>query len=142
MKYNKSPMSMKEGAVYLDGVEILDCVSCQIKFTPSVWQGQVLGERSPSSRWLGYAITGSISRRRSKPWLKEKIQEYKTTGKTPELTIQGVMDDPNSDYYEEYGADTVTAVGVVLTGDLTLTDLDSGGDIVNETITFNAKDVV
>ena len=68
--------------------------------------------------------------------------EYKGSGKTPELTIQGVMNDQNSDYYEEFGTDTVTAVGCVLTGDLPLTRLDSNGEIVDDDISFNAKDIV
>jgi len=52
------------------------------------------------------------------------------------------MEDKNSDYYKEYGTNTVTCVGCVLTGDLPLTMLDSGGDVVEDSISFNAKDVL
>lgn len=142
MEYNKSPISLKEGKVYIDGVEILDSVVCQITFTPDVWTGKQLGERTNSSRWMGYNITGNITRRRSTNWLENKIREYKKSGKTPELTIQGIMNDENSDYYESYGTNTVTAVGCVLTGDLPLTRLDSSGEVVDDNITFNAKDIV
>ena len=142
MQYNKSPISLKEGKVFIDGVEVLDSVVCNITFTPDVWTGKQIGERTNSSRWLGYNITGNITRRRSTNWLKQKIMEYKGSGKTPELTIQGVMNDQNSDYYEEFGTDTVTAVGCVLTGDLPLTRLDSNGEIVDDDISFNAKDIV
>lgn len=142
MEYNKSPISLREGKIFIDGVECADGVKCDIKFTPTVWSGTQLGERTPSSRWLGYAITGSITRRRSNNWLREKIKEYKASGATPELTIQGIMDDTNSDYYRDFGTDTVTAVGCVLTGDLPLTALDSAGEIVDDVIGFNAKDVM
>lgn len=142
MQYNKSPISLREGKVFIDGVEVMDSVKCNIKFTPDVWTGKQLGERTPSTRYLGYAITGSITRRRSTPWLKEKIAEYIKTGKTPELTIQGVMNDENSDFYKENGEDTVTCVGCVLTGDMNLIDLDSNGDVVDDVISFNAKDIV
>lgn len=142
MEYNKNPISLREGHIFIDGVECADSVKCEIKFTPDVWTGKQLGERTPSSRWLGYAITGSITRRRSNNWLREKIKEYKASGATPELTIQGIMDDANSDYYAAHGTDTVTAVGCVLTGDLPLTALDSGGDVVDDVIAFNAKDIV
>lgn len=141
MKYNKSPISLKEGKVFIDGVECLDSVSCTIQFTPSVWTGKCLGERSNSSRWMGYDITGTITRRRSTKWLADKIAEYKKTGKTPELTIQGIMNDKNSDYYQLNGNYTVTAVGCVLTGNLPLTALDSNGDVVDDSISFNAKDI-
>jgi len=140
MQYNKSPISLKEGKVFIDGVEVLDSVTCEITFTPDVWTGRQLGERTPSSRWTGYTITGTITRRRSTNWLEQKIREYKTTGKTPEMTIQGVMNDENSDYYEANGTNVVTAVGCVLTGNLPLTRLDSNGDIVDDQISFNAKD--
>lgn len=142
MEYNKSPISLREGKVFIDGVECLDSVKCDIHFTPEVWSGKQLGEKSNSSRWIGYSIAGSITRRRSTPWLKEAIKKYTKTGKTPELTIQGIMNDENSDYYEGFGSDVTTAVGCVLTGDLPLTALDSAGEIVDDTIAFSAKDIV
>ena len=142
MEYNKSPISLREGKVFIDGVEVLDNVACQITFTPEVWTGKQLGERSNSSRWLGYTITGTITRRRSTNWLETKIREYLGSGKTPELTIQGIMNDENSDYYKAHGANTVTAVGCVLTGDLPLTRLDSNGEVVDDQISFNAKGIV
>lgn len=142
MKYNKSPISLREGKVFIDGVEVMDGIKANIKFTPDVWTGKQLGEKTPSSRYLGYAITGSITRRRSTPWLKDIIAKYRKTGETPELTIQGVMDDKNSDYYKANGTDTCTCVGCVLTGDMNLIDLDSGGEVVDDVINFNAKDIV
>lgn len=142
MEYNKNPISLREGKVFIDGVEVADSVACTIKFTPDVWTGKQLGERTNSSRWLGYNITGSITRRRSTNWLAEKIKEYRNSGATPEMKIQGIMNDANSDYYAAHGTDTVTCVGCVLTGDLPLTALDSGGEVVDDVIAFNAKDIV
>lgn len=142
MNYNKSPISLREGKVFIDGVECFDGIKCNIKFTPDVWTGKQLGEKTPSSRYLGYSITGSITRRRSTPWLKEIIAKYRKTGETPELTIQGIMNDENSDYYKSNGEDTCTCVGCVLTGDINLIDLDSNGEVVDDVINFNAKDIV
>lgn len=142
MEYNKSPISLREGRVIVDGIVVADAIKCEIKFTPDAWTGRQLGERSPSTRWLGYSITGSITRRRSTNFLKEKIKEYTASGETPEMTIQGIMEDKGSDYYKEYGSDVVTAVGCVLTGDLPLTALDSGGQVVEDNISFNAKEVI
>lgn len=142
MEYNKSPISLREGRVMLDGLVVADCVKFEMKFTPDVWSGKQLGEKTPSSRWLGGKIAGSMTRRRSTPFLKDKIKEYLKSGKTPEMTIQGVMDDKNSDYYETYGSDVVTAVGCVLTGDLTLSSLDSGGEVLDDNIAFNVKGIV
>ncbi len=141
MEHNKAPISLREGHVFLDGVEVMDAVKCQILFTPTTWTGHQLGERGESTRWLGYAITGTMTERRSTAFLKDAIRKYIDSGVTPEFTIQGIMDDPGSDYYSENGADTVTALGVVLTGDITLMNLDATGDILEDEIAFNAADV-
>lgn len=142
MQYNKNPISLREGKAFIDGVEVMDEIKFQIKFTPDVWTGRQLGERTPSSRWLGCQITGSMTRRRSNNWLREAIKHYNKTKETPEFTIQGIANDENSDFYAEHGTDVVTCVGCVLTGDLNLIDLDSGGDVVEDNITFNVKDIV
>lgn len=142
MQYNKNPISMREGKIFIDGVEVADSVKCEIKFVPDVWTGRQLGEITPSSRWLGATIPGSITRRRSNAWLKEAIQKYLNDKSTPEFTIQGVMDDENSDYYAKHGSNVITCVGCVLTGDLNLINLDSGGEVVDDVIAFNAKAIV
>ncbi|MCD8011944.1 MAG: phage tail tube protein [Lachnospiraceae bacterium] len=142
MEYNKNPISLREGKIFIDGVECLDSIKCEIKFTPDVWTGRQLGEITQSSRWLGATISGTITRRRSTPWLREAIKQYMNDKGTPEFTIQGIMDDENSDYYADNGSETITCVGCVLTGDLNLINLDSGGEVVDDSISFNAKDIV
>ena len=138
-KYNKSPISLRDGEVYLDGIVVMDGVACTITATPDVWTGRELGDQTPSSRWLGVSYSGSITRRRSTRWLKDRLEHYRRTGMTPEFTIQGYSNDKGSDYYQEHGADLVTAVGCVITGDIPLMALDSAGDVVTEVINFNAK---
>lgn len=142
MKYNKNPISLREGKAFIDGVEVMDSIKLEIKFTPDVWTGRQLGERTPSSRWLGCDITGTMTRRRSTNWLKEAIKRYNKTKETPEFTIQGIMNDENSDYYAAHGTETVTCVGCVLTGDLNLINLDSAGQVVEDNIAFNIKDII
>ena len=34
MQYNHAPISLREGHVFLDGVEIADSITCTINFTP------------------------------------------------------------------------------------------------------------
>lgn len=142
MTYNHSPISLREGHVFLDGLEIFDCVKCEVKATPDTWTGRLLGERTPSTRWLGVSISGTMTRRRTTGWTKTALRRYIDEGITPELTIQGIMDDPNSDYYAENGADTVTVVGCVPTGDLNLLMLDSEGEILEDELNFNAKNIL
>lgn len=141
-KYNKAPISLREGKVFIDGLEVMDCVKCTITYKPEIWEGGQLGERTKSRRQLGYDITGSITERRATSWLKDVIKKYIKTGRTLEFTIQGIMDDKNSDYYAANGSDVITAVGCVLTGDFKLMELDRDGQVFNEEITFGAYDVI
>ena len=85
MKYNKSPISLREGKMFIDGVEVMDGIKANIKFTPDVWTGKQLGEQTPSSRYLGYAITGSITRRRSTTTYPSAIRRLVTWEINPQL---------------------------------------------------------
>lgn len=58
------------------------------------------------------------------------IDSYLKDGKTPELTIQGVQTDKNSDFYATNKSETVTCVGCVPTDDINLIDMDTDGDVV------------
>ena len=53
MKYNKSPISLREGKMFIDGVEVMDGIKANIKFTPDVWTGRQLGEQTPSGELEG-----------------------------------------------------------------------------------------
>lgn len=141
MEFNKSPIAVTHGKVIIDGVECLDSIKFNIKITPRIWKGRLLGEKTPSSRWLDYEISGEITRRRSNPWLIDTIKKHMKAGTTPELTIQGVLNDTNSDYYKKHGKIDVVALGCVLTGDFTLISLDTGGEVLDDTIAFNAKEI-
>jgi len=141
-RYNERPINIRKGKAFIDGVEIMDSIKCEIRFTPDVWSGKLLGETTDSRRWIGATITGNITRRRSTPFCKEKVMTYIRSGKTPEMTIQGIINDENSDYYEKYGTDVVTCVGCVITGDIPLTSLDSKGQVIEDNVAFGAKNIV
>ncbi len=138
---NKRPLSAREGKVYIDGMLVADACKYQLIFTPKVWEGRTLGEQGTNRRWIAYDITGTIEQWKTTPMYKKKVLEYIKTGKTPEFTIQGISEDKNSDYYEINKGDTVTAVGCVMTGDISLMELDTDGDVVKESIKFGAKNI-
>lgn len=142
LEYNENPMSLREGRIAIDGSVIADLVSASFQFTPTVWTGTEVGKLTTSSKWLAYAITGTITERRSNPWLINTIKQYKNSRVTPEFTIQGIMNDVSSDYVNDYGNDTVTLVGCVLSGNIPLTALDTNGEVVEDPINFNAVDVL
>lgn len=138
---NKSPLCAREGKVYLDGTLVADSCKFRLVFTPDVWEGKSLGDKGTNRRWIGYSITGQIDSWKTTNMWKKKIQDYLKSGATPEFKIQGICEDKNSDYYDKNKGDKVTAVGCVMTGDIPLMDLDTGGDVVKESISFGAKDI-
>lgn len=41
-KYNESPIALREGKVFIEGVEVYNHVKFELKFTPKVWTGSAL----------------------------------------------------------------------------------------------------
>lgn len=139
---NKRRISLREGQVFLDGVKIMDAANLEVNFSPDVVESRALKEKGMSRRWLGMDITGTLTEYRTTPWVKNAIQKYLDSGATPEFTIQGVQDDHNSDYYDNYGEVTVTLVGCVPTGDLSLINFDAEGELLQDEIEFGANDIL
>lgn len=133
---------MREGKIYMDGDLVADGCKFSLKFTPKVWEGKCLSERGTNRRWIGYDVTGTLEQWKTNKLLKKKIDSYLKTGETPEMVITGICEDKNSDFYKKNKTDTITAVGCVLTGDLTLMDLDTDGEVVKESLNFGAKDII
>lgn len=142
MEENIKPVSLAEGHIYIDGIEVMDAVKCTIRFIPKVWSGKMLGKPGTNRRWTGYDITGTVDEYKTTPRWLNVVKQYLKDGKTPEFTIQGTRTDPDSDYYEINGSESVTATGVVITGEISLLDLDTDGEVVKESIAFGAKNVV
>lgn len=141
MAENTKPLSLKEGHIYIDGVEVIDAAKLSIVYTPTVWSGKILGDKGTNRRWLGRDITGTIDEYRTTPRWINIVKQYESDGITPELTIQGIRTDKDSDYYETSGSESVTLTGVVLTGDINLIELDTDGDVVKDSIAFGAKNL-
>lgn len=137
-RYNKSPMSLRQGHILINGDEVSDGVACDIVFTPDTFDVKQLGDYGTSQKWLGHDVTGTIKRWRATDEIIQMIMQYLETGRTPEFNLTGIMDDKGSDYYETYGEITYTALGCVLTGDLPLITLDATGGIVEDELTFHA----
>ena len=131
-RVNRSPLSAREGKVYLDGILIADTCKFKVVFKPDVWSGKQLSEPGTNRRWIGYDIEVTIEEWKTTRRYRNMIDSYLKTGRTPELTIQGVQTDKNSDFYEKNKSETVTCIGCVPTGDMNLIDMDTEGDVVKE----------
>lgn len=142
-RVNKSPVSAREGSVYLDGSQVADACKFKVSFVPKLWEGKSIGENGTNRRWMGYDIKVTIEQWKTTPLYKKKILEYIETGATPEFKIQGISDDKNSDYYANNGgSDVITLIGCVPTGEISLMELDTDGDVMKESIEFGAYDMI
>ena len=120
----------------------MEAVKLEANFTPEVVESRILKERGVSRRWIGYDITGTITEYRTTPWLLDAIKKYIRDGITPVFTITGIQNDKNSEYYQKNGSIKVTLKDVVLTGDLSLLNLDAEGELLQDEIEFGAKSMV
>lgn len=142
MNENIKPVSLREGHIYVDGVEVMDAVKCSIRFIPKVWSGTMVGKKGTNRRWIGYDITGTLEEYKTTPRWIEMVKQYIADGKTPELTIQATRSDADSDYFKTNGSESATVTGVVITGEISLLDIDTEGEVVKDSIAFGAKDFV
>ena len=140
-RVNSSPLSAREGKVYIDGVLVADSCKFKVVFKPDVWSGKQLSEHGTNRRWIGYDIEVQITQWKTTRMYRTMIDKYLKDGTTPEMTIQGVQTDTNSDFYVKNKSEKVTCIGCVPTGDINLIDMDTEGDVVKEDITFGAKKV-
>ncbi len=142
MAENIKPVSLAEGSILIDGIEVMDAVKCTLRFVPKVWSGKIVGKKGTHRRWLGYDITGTLDEYKTTPRWQALVKQYLADGKTPELTIQGTRTDKDSDYYDISGSESATVTGVVITGEIPLLDIDTDGDVCKDSISFGARDFV
>lgn len=138
-----NPMLKSEGKLYIDGEQVIDARKVLIKVSINNTESKRLGDRTTSSRTVGYDISVEISQYKSNKFAVDIIKKYLDVGLTPKFKIQAMNNDKGSDFFSKYGNDTITVTGCVPTGDLNLIDLDaSTTDYVEETITFKGSAIV
>ena len=138
-----NPMLKSEGKLYINGEQVLDARKVLIKVSINNTESKRLGDRTTSSRTVGYDISVEISQYKSNKFAIDIIKKYLDTGLTPKFQVQALNNDKGSDFFRKYGNDTITVTGCVPTGDLNLIDLDaSTTDYVEETITSKGSAIV
>lgn len=141
MGENRHAISLRDGTVTIDGVVVMEASKMTVRFKPEVGSYKSLRDRGTNRRWIGRDIEVVVEEYRSTPWLLTKVKEYEENGTTPELAIQGQREDKDSDYYQNVGIETVTCTGCVITSDIPIFDLDTGGDFVKDSFTAGAKNM-
>lgn len=141
MGENRHAISLRDGTVTIDGVEVMEASKMTVRFKPEVGSYKALRDKGTNRRWIGRDIEVVVEEYRSTPWLLEKVKEYEANGTTPELAVQGQREDKDSDYYDVVGIETVTCTGCVITSDIPIFDLDTGGDFVKDAFTMGAKNI-
>ena len=137
----RNHIDCSQGKAFLDGEECMDAVSFSIVFSPVTSSTKTLGHTGEDTRWKGHTIKVTLSEYRSTDWIKQAIRNYLENKVTPSFTFQGVCTDEQSDYYKDYGGQTVTVTGCVPTGDITVLSHDVNSYFVQDSITFNCKDL-
>lgn len=138
---NVKRMSAKEGRAFRGSEEVLSMISLEAVVALETTSKRVIGQRGMTHKVIGYDVTGTITQFKSTAWIRDSIKTYVNTGVFPTFDMQAVMDDPDSDYFENNGSDRVQFIGVQLTGDLPVVSLDSDGEEIEEEVTFSAAEI-
>ena len=142
MVENRRHISLRQGKVAWEGETMLDSCKIDITYKLELSETKSLGEIGTNRKWIGRDIEVTIEEYRSTNRTAEIIDNFEKTGKTPEFSVQGQMNDTDSDYYDKYQqGQTVTVTGCVPKGDLSVLSLDMDGDVMKETITLGAKKI-
>ncbi len=141
MGENRHAISLRNGTVTIDGVMVMEASKMTVRYKPEVGSYKSLRDKGTNRRWIGRDIELTIEEYRSTPWLLEKVKEYENNGTTPEMKVQGQREDKDSDYYDIVGIETVTCTGCVITSDIPIFDLDTGGDFVKDSFTMGVKNI-
>lgn len=141
MGENRHAISLRNGTVTIDGLMVMEASKMTVRYKPEVGSYKSLRDKGTNRRWIGRDIELTIEEYRSTPWLLEKVKEYENNGTTPEMKVQGQREDKDSDYYDVVGIETVTCTGCVITSDIPIFDLDTGGDFVKDSFTMGVKNI-
>lgn len=138
---NERPISLSEGTVSIDGKLCFDACEIQIHGNMGLWKGKSIGSPYESAKTTGVTYRVVVKHRKQTPWARQALQKYLKDGITAEFQIQGVQKDKDSDFFDNNGAETVTANGCVIDGDIKLLELKSEGGVFEDTINFHAHDI-
>lgn len=141
MGENRHAISLRNGTVTIDGVMVMEASKMTVRYKPEIGSYKSLRDKGTNRRWIGRDIELTVEEYRSTPWLLEKVKEYENNGTTPEMKVQGQREDKDSDYYNIVGIETVTCTGCVITSDIPIFDLDTGGDFVKDSFTMGVKNI-
>lgn len=139
MGENRHAISLRDGTVSVNGRILLEASKLTVNYKPEIGEYKSLKDKGTNRRWIGRDVTIDVEEYRSTSWLLDVAKEYEENGTTPEFTVQGQREDKDSDYYAEVGTETVTCTGCVITSDIPLLALDTGGDFVKDTFSMGAK---
>lgn len=134
-------MSAREGRGFVNGKKVTSLLKLNAVFTPEITDKRTVGQKGTSSKVVGYAITGTITQFKATRWLRDAIKQYLTTGIFPQMDIQAVSDDSDSDFHNSFGEERIQLIGVQLTGDLPIIDIDAEGEEIQEEISFSASEI-
>lgn len=119
------------GKVWLDDERLANIKSFEAKATLNYEDMDVNGELGTRKRYMGYAITGTMTLHKYDSTILEKYREGIASGDLPEIGIVTALDDPTA-----YGAERISLSDVTF-DEVTLMKFENKG-LVEEEVPFSA----
>lgn len=132
----KDTISAREGRLYLDGVEVANCIKFEIKSVLKTVKAPILNKRIEGERVIGMETPeGKITSYRATSQFPKMIQQYKDTGQVAYFELMGVRDDISANR----GVERIT-VSDCFIKEAVLMNFDAEGDLVKDEIPFACSD--
>lgn len=136
------PMALREGKVIIDGEVVMEAVKLDLMVSIATAEYKPIGGRNTNYKIIGYDCSGELTEFKTTPRWKNLFKEYDRSGIFPTLTITGIANDKNSDYFQKHGEDKTTIEGMVIDGDLPLTSIDTDGELNQTTISLKGGKII
>lgn len=130
------PISSHNAGLFKNGVHMTECTGFEINSTIETKESRVIGQQATKPRVRAVKHGGKIKFYKRNRWLYEYVLAAQNNQYVEPFDLQGVVDDPGSDFGREVGTEIVTVKNCTLTGALPVMSSDTSCDDVEYSVDF------
>lgn len=130
------PITSHQAALFKNGVHMTNVTGFKITSTIETKESRVIGQQATKPRVRAVKHAGEISFYKRDRWIYEYVMAVQKNQYMEPFDLQGVVDDPGSDFGRTVGTEIVTVKNCTLTGDLPVMSSDTNCDDVEYTVNF------
>ena len=132
---SQDTISAKEGRLFLDGIEMFNCVKLELTVEKDKAEIKRLGVRMTGHKTTGMSASGTMTEYHATSNVGLLFQKYKDTGEDIYLDGTAVVDDKSSGR----GTERIALTGINFDS-VTIINIDAEGDVIQDELPFTIED--